>query len=247
MLKQRGPLTVGNKEFQEFNRSIGPKVQRALELDSGQYLSCDKYELLPGQRGMVYGLRDPRQDLRVPNKRRGQNFAFPFVRRKETAVLLSISFEWVRVSSRVRFVGAQFVVYLLTGTTSRTSDPLSAQQIMRLEWQGRADNGSFEAAYAGHPHWQVDAVPAERGTGFAPTAVVSMDQLVVREDRSAVSWLSRVHLASAAGGWAKGEGWSGEQHECDTHANSPDSLDELAAWTTSASRYLSQQINSALP
>ena len=60
------------------------------------------------------------------------------------------------------------------------------------------------------------------------------------------TWLSHLHLPSAAVGWMKGEGWKGNHNDCAAHANSPASIAELKAWVGSATRYLNHQLQSAV-
>lgn len=237
------PLTVSERELQRFNSQIGPSVKVALDLDRSRHLQCQKYGQANGH-SLAYGLVDTTRPLIVANERRGENHAFSILQRRDNAVLLSVMFTWQATGVRNRFVAAQFVVYLLSGAAARNLDTTRSQQIMRLEWEGRSAGGTFEAPNAGHPHWQIDAIPSSNAPSYAPTNVVSMEQL---DSKPSMSWLSRIHLASAAEGWARESGWSGDEVDCHVHANSPETLDALQAWTRSGARYLYQQLNGALP
>lgn len=234
------PPTVSGKVLQRFNSEIARKIQSAMDLDVSRHLICDKYTQLVGQKSLVYGVRDTTDDIIVSNNRRLENYAFVALKRRRTAILLSINFEWHPLRSLIRFGSAQFVVYVAGVKLQPDIDPL---QLMRLEWEGRSEKGTFEAPAAGHPHWQIDATFNKLAPKLPLSSSISLDKIEVAPSPS---WLSRLHLASAAEGWTKGSGWSGDEYDYNVHANSPENIEALSAWTVSAARYLRQQLDSAV-
>jgi hypothetical protein len=245
------PLLVEQKALANFNGSIGGIVRKAFGLENSRHLKCEKYSTVIAQRVFTYRLLDcSKFATRVRNLRGHDIDVFPIILNRVEQVLVGVSFDWVSVGKRFRFSGAQIIVFAGRGKGPVTSEPeidASARQLLRLEWAGRNDSGDFEAAVAAHPHWQVDAMPNLSRLHFATVAprVRELRELSEQIEIPEKTWLSALHLPSAAVGWTKGAGWQGDHADCSAHANSPASTEELQAWVASAARYLNHQLQLA--
>ncbi|MBX6367344.1 MAG: hypothetical protein IRZ04_05140 [Rhodospirillales bacterium] len=130
-------------------------------------------------------------------------------------------------------------------------------QMFRGEWAGWAKWGGkdygFQAADAGHPHWQFDALDSlpdesfpERAAELRELLSVENDgnldvkefspQLTVPEIRAVVTAqkLSRIHFASAAA-W-----WKPKPH--DDHAHGPISEADIENWVRHTLHYLRREL-----
>lgn len=240
-----GALVVGQKALSSFVASIGPSVQRALDLSSRHYLLCQKYQAAPGSGLETYGIQDTSgHGTKVIDLRGTELDAVRMVSSRQQDILTTLSFDWFRANTRLRFVGAQFAVF--SGRRTSTALNEDARQLFRLEWQGRSDDGKFEAAVAGHPHWQVDATPSSAVPPPGPLATANLADLMHSERPTLKTWMTHIHLPSAANDWSVGAGWSGDPNDCAAHTSSPESLDSLSTWVLSAARYLKHQIGAAV-
>ena len=143
---------------------------------------------------------------RVFDLRRQQVDVFQVLVEAGRPLLVGVSFEWAHVASKHRFSSAQFVTF--AGSKRARADEndridTDARQLLRLEWQGRGNDGAFEAKAAGHPHWQVDHMPSPPLAALStPPRVMELTDLAKTEQIQPKSWMSRLHLAAAASGWA---------------------------------------------
>jgi hypothetical protein len=124
-------------------------------------------------------------------------------------------------------------------------------QMFRTEWAGwakwREDEFSFQAADAGHPHWQFDALESLSDDELAERADILRDLLEVPEEsdirefspqlpdadvRDMVTHqkLSRMHFASAAA-W-----WKSAPH--DEHAHGPTNIADVENWVRRSLAYV---------
>jgi hypothetical protein len=128
-------------------------------------------------------------------------------------------------------------------------------QMFRAEWAGWADWGGnsygFQAANAGHPHWQFDALEslpdahaAERATmlrdllseAVEPEVRDFSPQLASSDVRDVVTAqkISRIHFASAAA-W-----WKPAPH--DEHAHGPVTARDVESWVQRSLEYLNTEL-----
>lgn len=245
------PLVVSQKALQTFHASIGGIVRTAFDIGIHRHLVCQKYDALPGQTVDTYRLVDTSARGTTARNLRGNDISvFPVLMHRNEVLLVGVSFEWVRSGEKYRFNGAQIILFSrrkLIGTPEPIVEG-PARQLLRLEWAGRRDSGLFEASVAAHPHWQVDALPDYSSQPVFPAEPKLAELAELSEGPASVlkTWLSHLHLPSAAIGWTIGEGWKGGHEDCSAHANSPASTDELRAWIGSASRYLNHQLQNAV-
>lgn len=245
------PLIVDQKDLNQFHASIGGDVRAAFELGRNRHLICQKYGRVTGQTVDTYRLVDTSEYGTQARNLRGNDIdVFPVPMDRAEVLLVGVSFDWATVGKRFRFSSAQIIVF--SGRKCAGAKKLEidgeARQLLRLEWSGRSEAGLFEALVAAHPHWQVDAMP---GFSTLPTVpeepkVRDLADLSEQQESPAKTWLSHLHLPSAAIGWMKGEGWKGDHMDCAAHANSPASITELRAWVGSAARYLNHQLQNAV-
>jgi hypothetical protein len=139
-------------------------------------------------------------------------------------------------------------------------------QLFRAEWPGlrRQPDGNltFEAPGAGHPHWQIDVYQnrvreiekdRERLTELGRTlseltpvedfAEIVVEELSPRTDLSNalhLARLSRVHFASSTR-WAT-QCWTGDPLRSESHATSPNSVEEIRNWVSSTIRYIQREL-----
>lgn len=245
------PLIVNQDELAKFHTSISGDVRKAFGLGNNRHLNCLKYSAVVGQTVNTYRLVDASEYGTQARNLRGNDIdVFPVPMDRTEVLLVGVSFDWATTGKRFRFSSAQIIVF--SGRKRAGAKKLEidgdARQLLRLEWAGRSDAGLFEALVAAHPHWQVDAVPGFSTPPPIPEAPKVMDlaDLSEQQESPAKTWLSRLHLPSAAIGWMKGEGWKGDHTDCVAHANSPASLAELQAWVGSATRYLNHQLQNAV-
>jgi hypothetical protein len=245
------PLIVDQKELHQFHGAIGGDVRAAFELGNNRHLSCQKYEAVGTRTVDSYRLVDNSEyGTQVRNLRGNDIDVFPVPMDRSEVLLVGVSFDWAGSGKKFRFSSAQIIVF--SGRKRPGSRKLEIEgdtrQLLRLEWAGRSDSGLFEALAHAHPHWQVDAMPGFSAAPAIPTEPQVMDLADLRGERAPASktWLSHLHLPSAAIGWMKGEGWKGDHNDCTAHANSPASIAELRAWVGSAARYLNHQLQNAV-
>lgn len=245
------PLIVEQKELSHFHASIGGDVRTAFELGNNRYLSCIKYDTVSGQTLQSYRLVDTSEYGTQARNLRGNDIdVFPVSIDRTEVLLVGVSFEWAASGKKYRFSSAQIIIFSVrkrTGTQKFEIDG-APRQLIRLEWAGRSDAGLFEALVAAHPHWQVDGIPEFSNPPAIPTEPQVLDLAELSEQQASVAktWLSHLHLPSAAIGWTIGEGWKGDHNDCTAHANSPASIAELRAWVGSATRYLNHQLQNAV-
>jgi hypothetical protein len=134
---------------------------------------------------------------------------------------------------------------------------LRKPQMFRAEWSGFAkwagEAYSFQAANAGHPHWQFDAIDSlslENELGTADQYLVSIrandedpaakefassgpTKLLNGELKSAQK-LSRVHFASATT-WC-------QANETMTHTHAPATPNDLANWVDRSLAYIGEEL-----
>lgn len=245
------PLIVDQKELHQFHKSIEGDVRTAFGLSNNRHLSCQKYPAMGTHSVNSYRLVDNSEyGTQVRNLRGNDIDVFPVPMDRSEVLLVGVSFDWAGSGKKLRFSSAQIIVF--SGRKRPGSRKLEiegdARQLLRLEWAGRSNSGSFEALVHAHPHWQVDAMPGFWPAPSVPTEPQVMDLAELKEENAPASktWLSHLHLPSAAIGWMKGEGWKGDHNDCAAHANSPASIAELRAWVGSATRYLNHQLQSAV-
>lgn len=245
------PLLVDQKELHQFHMSIGGDVRTAFELGIHRHLICQKYAAIGAQTMESYRLVDNSEYGTQARNLRGNDIdVFAVLTDRSEVLLVGVSFDWTVSGKKFRFSSAQIIVF--SGRKRMSSKKLdiegNARQLLRLEWAGRNDSGSFEALVHAHPHWQVDAMPGFSVAPAIPTEPQVMDLADLSKGNVPASktWLSHLHLPSAAIGWMRGEGWKGDQNDCTAHANSPASLAELRAWVGSATRYLNHQLQNAV-
>lgn len=183
---------------------------------------------------------------RVDRNRGGQSRVAPFLTLGGDLLAWVGYFEtWRSVSGNLPFA---FRELSLTVHIGRQGDPLKPQ-IFRSEWAGVSDWGGgeigFQAAGAGHPHWQIDALeslaafaepvqfvpdPAEDVTIFEGGAPAPEELL-----RSVT--VERMHFASAADWWVPiGKG------AMPRHMNAPREVDDLTRWSVNCIEYLRQEL-----
>jgi hypothetical protein len=128
-------------------------------------------------------------------------------------------------------------------------------QIFRVEWAGWARWGGYEygfqAADAGHPHWQFDALDSLTSSDIAERAAMLRElleneggdeqkdfspQLIETDARDIITdqKLSRIHFASAAA-W-----WKAPPHN--DHAHSPTSTTDIRSWVERSVGYLKNEL-----
>jgi hypothetical protein len=244
------PLVVTDKELAKFNSAIGPAITAAFELAQSRQLSCQKYAAVGHGNLQSYRLVDPStHGAQVFNQRGNEIDVFPIVSTMGGQIFVGIAFEWVRVGSRHRFSSAQIVTFDAPREQGGQANNVSrhAQQLFRLEWQGPGENGQFEAVVAAHPHWQIDALPTPKLPDLPnPSVVLELQDIIGANAISKKSWLSRIHFAASASGWALDRGWEGDFDNCAAHANAPETINALQTWTISAARYLKHQVGAAV-
>ena len=136
----------------------------------------------------------------------------------------------------------------LTVHIGRQGDPVKPQ-IFRSEWAGVSDWGGgeigFQAAGAGHPHWQIDALeslaafaePAQFEPDPAEDIAIFGGDAPAPEELLRSVTIERMHFASAADWWvpiAKGG--------TPRHMNAPRELDDLTLWAVNCVEYLRQEL-----
>ncbi|MCH9019034.1 MAG: hypothetical protein IIA73_01520 [Proteobacteria bacterium] len=128
-------------------------------------------------------------------------------------------------------------------------------QMFRAEWAGWAKwsgvEYSFQAADAGHPHWQFDALDSLPDADLAERAATLRSRLKAEaepevhefspqlpntdvRDMVSAQKLSRIHFASAAA-W-----WKSAPH--DEHAHSPADLADVENWVRRSLDYVSLEL-----
>lgn len=245
MAAEASPLLVKPKDLNLFAAEIGPAIRKAFDLPEHRYLSCQKYETNRDAVTETYRILDSSEHAaKVIDLRGNELDAVKLLSSQSETVLTTVSFDWTKVGKAFRFSGAQFAIFV--GRVPKDVADDGARQLFRLEWQGRQDDGSFEAAVAAHPHWQVDAIPTTKIAVPAPVASADLGDLLQKREPTRKTWMTHVHLPCAANDWAVGDGWSGDPADCGAHASSPDSLESLSSWVLSASRYLKHQIGAAI-
>jgi hypothetical protein len=127
--------------------------------------------------------------------------------------------------------------------------------MFRAEWAGWAKwnrtDYSFQAADAGHPHWQLDALESLSDDDLAERAEKLLSQLKAESDPEVREFspqlphsdvrdmviaqkLSRIHFASAAA-W-----WKSAPH--DEHAHGPKGLVEVENWVRRSLDYVKLEL-----
>jgi hypothetical protein len=130
-------------------------------------------------------------------------------------------------------------------------------QIFRAEWAGWAKwsgdgDYTFQAADAGHPHWQFDALDSLPASGVTERAALLREKIlksgidpVMRDfvpqfadddirDVVTVQKISRLHFASAAAWWMP--------TPQNTHAHSPGSTSDVEEWVRLSLAYLGTEL-----
>lgn len=238
-------LIIKPKELNAFVAEIGSKVQKAFDLPDHRFLLCQKYAAPVEAATDSYRIFDTSSHAaKVIDLRGTERDAIKLISGQRETVFASLTFEWGRVGAKFRFLSAQFAIF----SGSESSDTLQSEvrQLFRLEWEGRREDGSFEAAVAAHPHWQVDAIPSSPVPFPTSALTVELSELMIKREPVRKTWLTHIHLPCAANDWAVGSGWLGDATDCAAHTSSPQTLDSLSAWVTSASMYLRHQIAAAV-
>lgn len=159
--------------------------------------------------------------------------------------------EWERAERKMlRFRTASLTFYF--GLKSDRFKP----QMFRLEWSGWAnwytDTLGFQAANAGHPHWQFDVLESLSDDEGVERANILRDllrdntenevqefapQMPSSDVRDLVSMqsISRIHFPSAAAWWQK------PPHE--SHAHSPESSANIRKWLEKSLDYISIELD----
>lgn len=195
----------------------------------------------------------------VTTRERGRSFVLPLGPISSRGVPYWTSYleEWVLIErSRYRFRAANLTFFL-----GRQGEARKAQ-LFRAEWPGYADWGggevTWQAAGAGHPHWQFDALQAYVSEETRQADVTRMlnvlgvggleefgseDATVISslafEDHDDIGW-TQMHFASLAQ-WAV-DPWRGDIASVASHSHAPADVAEIRRWVTSVMYYARHEL-----
>jgi hypothetical protein len=183
---------------------------------------------------------------RVDRNRGGQSNVVPFIALNGDLLAWMGYYEvWRLVPGTLPYA---FRELSLTVHIGQQGDPIKPQ-VFRSEWAGVSDWGSgeigFQAAGAGHPHWQLDALESLAAFAEPPQFDPDPGDEVATFEAAAPAptellqsvTVERIHFASAADWWMpvpKGG--------LARHLNAPNGLDDLTLWATSCVEYLRQEL-----